>query len=93
MAVSLADDVQFKIWIIWKLHSNQPVLVAIDTSEDRANRHVAYDKACDKMNDKVESEYFIEESRLNHLYGQSVHDYGSFKASKHMAAWKRDKNE
>lgn len=78
----LPDDTEYKVWLVWKLVGSLPTLVAIDTSEVKANKHVAYDKLCDEYNKKPLCEYFVEQSKTNHLYGQSISDLASFKISK-----------
>lgn len=81
----LDDQKEYPIWIVWKLNKDIPILVAIDTSEEKANKHVDYIKLEAKHLNKPAPETFVEESRLNHLYGQTISDLGSFKVATIMA--------
>jgi hypothetical protein len=87
--VSLSDDEEYRVWLIWKLEGDRPILVAIDTSEARAAQHLAGLKYEAEYLDRPPPETFVEESKLNHLYGQSVTDLKSFKISKLMQKWKK----
>ncbi len=84
--VELEDDsIEYKVWLVWKLQDGHPWLVAIDTSEERARKHVlAVEYEADAL-ERPRPETFVEESRTNHFYGESVHDLPSFKVSKYIA--------
>lgn len=86
----LKDEEEYKVWLVWKMVGDRPVLVAIDTSEEKAERHVSYDKLCDSHASKPPADYYVEDSLLNHLYGQSINDTeASFRISKVMQRNKR----
>jgi hypothetical protein len=77
--VSLNDQVEFRVFLVWKLMDHGPVLVAIDTSQSRADQHVLLVRDEARCLEKPIPETFVEESKLNHLYGQTVSDISSFK--------------
>lgn len=76
----LDDQEEYPVFLVWKLSDGPwPVLVAIDTSRDRADRHVLLVRDEARCLDKPTPETFVEESKLNHLYGQTISDIKSFK--------------
>ncbi len=81
----LDDKGEYQVWLVWKMVDDRPVLIAIDTSLDRATSHVAYDKLEDQAKGKPIDDYFVEDSLLNHLYGQSINGTeASFRIGKIM---------
>ncbi len=77
--VSLPDDVEYAIWILWKVEGDRPIVVAIDTSRERADQHVLVVAEEARVRGAPRPEMFVEESRANHLYGESIADLSSFK--------------
>lgn len=77
-----SDEEEYIVWIVWKLVGDKPVLVAIDGSEARAARHVAMVKDEARVAGEPPPETFVEQSWLNHRYGESVTDLPSFKIAK-----------
>ena len=61
----ISDEIEYAIWIVWKLHESQPVLVAIDTSQERAERHESYVRQEAALLGKPVPETFVEQSRTN----------------------------
>lgn len=61
-------------WIIWEAASDggRPYLVAVDTSEEQANAHVRAKREEARVLDKPPPMIRIEESWLDHLYGESM---------------------
>lgn len=86
--MTLDDSIEYRVWIVWKLDGERPIVVAIDTSEDRAARHVALVRDEARVLGRPTPETFVEESRLNHLYGQSVTDLASFKVARGLARFR-----
>lgn len=78
-SLQLDDSIEYPIWIVWKLNKNIPVLVAIDTSAERAERHVQLVKDEARVVKEEPPETFVEESKMNHLYGQTITGLASFK--------------
>lgn len=77
--IELDDNNEYRIYIVWKLVGDRPILVAIDTSKNRATQHVLAVREEAKMLGNPISETYVEESKLNHFYGESVTDFKSFK--------------
>lgn len=61
-------------WIVWEAASDggRPYLLAVDTSEEQANLHVRAKKEEARVLDKPPPMLRIEESWLDHLYGESM---------------------
>lgn len=61
-------------WIVWEAASDggRPYLVAIDTSEEQAQLHVRLKKEEARVLDKPPPMIRVEESWLDHLYGESM---------------------
>ncbi len=61
-------------WIVWEAATDggRPYLVAIDTSEEQANRHVRAKKDEARVRDLPPPMIKVEESWLDHLYGESM---------------------
>lgn len=61
-------------WIVWEAASDggRPYLVAVDTSEEQANAHVRAKREEARVRDKPPQMIKIEESWLDHLYGESM---------------------
>lgn len=61
-------------WIVWEAASDggRPYLVAIDTSEEQANAHVRAKREEARVLDKPPPMLRVEESWLDHLYGESM---------------------
>ena len=72
-------------WIVWEAASDdgRPYLVAIDTSEEQANLHVRAKKEEARLLDRPPPMLRVEESWLDHLYGESMTK--SFDEAKKMA--------
>ena len=61
-------------WLVWEAATDggRPYLVAVDTSEEQAARHVALKKEAARALDKPPPQLRVEESWLDHLYGESM---------------------
>lgn len=61
-------------WLVWEAATDgeRPYLVAVDTSEEQAARHVALKKEQARVLDKPPPQLRVEESWLDHLYGESM---------------------
>lgn len=61
-------------WIVWEAASDggRPYLVAVDTSEEQAAAHVRQLKDEARLRDKPPPMIKIEESWLDHRYGESM---------------------
>jgi hypothetical protein len=61
-------------WLIWEASADggRPYLVAVDTSEEQANLHVRMKKEEARVLDRPPPMLRIEESWLDHLYGESM---------------------
>lgn len=63
-------------WLVWErdLDGGRPWLRAIDLSEEKAERHVAYlkEEAKHYRPSRSEPDLLIEETRLNHLYASGI---------------------
>lgn len=61
-------------WIVWEAATDggRPYLVAVDTSEEQANLHVHAKKDEARVLDKPPPMLRVEESWLDHLYGESM---------------------
>ncbi len=61
-------------WIIWEAASDggRPYLVAVDTSEEQANLHIRLKKEEARVLGKPPPMIKVEESWLDHLYGESM---------------------
>ena len=72
-------------WLVWEAASDggRPYLIAIDTSEEQANLHVHAKREEARMLDRPPPMLKIEESWLDHLYGESMAK--SFDEAKKMA--------
>jgi hypothetical protein len=72
-------------WIVWEAAADggRPYLVAVDTSEEQANLHVRAKKDEARVQDRPPPMIKIEESWLDHLYGESMTK--SFDEAKKMA--------
>jgi hypothetical protein len=72
-------------WIVWEAAADggRPYLVAVDTSEEQANLHVRARKDEARLRDQPPPMIKIEESWLDHLYGESMTK--SFDEAKKMA--------
>jgi hypothetical protein len=72
-------------WLVWEAASDggRPYLVAVDTSEEQANLHVRMKKEEARVLDKPPPQLRVEESWLDHLYGESM--TRSFDEAKKMA--------
>lgn len=72
-------------WIVWEAAADggRPYLVAIDTSEEQAHLHVRAKKDEARVHDRPPPMLRIEESWLDHLYGESMTK--SFDEAKKMA--------
>ena len=66
-------DNKVPCWLVWKLRDDGKLcLLAVDTSLKLAEAHR---RACDaeaKLLDKPKPRVFLEESRLDHMYGESI---------------------
>ena len=72
-------------WIVWEAAADggRPYLVAVDTSEEQANLHVRAKKEESRVLDRPPPMIRIDESWLDHLYGESMTK--SFDEAKKMA--------
>lgn len=61
-------------WIVWEAASDggRPYLVAVDTSEEQAALHVRAKKEEARVQDRPPPQIRVEESWLDHLYGESM---------------------
>lgn len=61
-------------WIVWEAAADggRPYLVAVDTSEEQANLHVRAKKEEARVLDRPPPMIKVEESWLDHLYGESM---------------------
>ena len=61
-------------WIVWEAAADggRPYLVAIDTSEEQASLHVRAKKDEARVLDRPPPMLRVEESWLDHLYGESM---------------------
>lgn len=61
-------------WLVWEAATDggRPYLIAVDTSEEQAARHVALKKEEARVLDKPPPQLRVEESWLDHLYGESM---------------------
>lgn len=61
-------------WIVWEAAADggRPYLVAVDTSEEQANLHVRAKKDEARVRDQPPPMLRVEESWLDHLYGESM---------------------
>jgi len=61
-------------WIVWEAASDggRPYLIAVDTSEEQAAAHVRQLKDEARLRDKPPPMIKIEESWLDHRYGESM---------------------
>ena len=61
-------------WIVWEAASDggRPYLVAVNTSEEQANLHVRAKKDEARVLDRPPPMLKVEESWLDHLYGESM---------------------
>lgn len=61
-------------WLIWEAATDggRPYLVAVDTSEEQVNLHVRALKEAARVHGKPPPMIKIEESWLDHLYGESM---------------------
>ena len=61
-------------WLIWEAASDggRPYLIAVDTSEEQANLHVRAKREEARVLDKPPPMLRVEESWLDHLYGESM---------------------
>ena len=87
-----AETTKFKVetgmepcWLVWEAtpDGGRPYLIAIDTSEEQANLHVHAKREEARMLDRPPPMLRIEESWLDHLYGESMTK--SFDEAKKMA--------
>ncbi len=91
----LPDDEEYQLWLVWKLDGDppRPILVAIDTSEDRAQAHVASVRHSVSKGMPV-PETFVEDSLANHLYGMSIDGTeGSLKIAKLEQKWRKERDK
>lgn len=72
-------------WIVWEAASDggRPYLLAVDTSEEQAALHVRARKEAARMRGEPPPMLRVEESWLDHLYGESM--TRSFDEAKKMA--------
>ena len=72
-------------WIVWEAASDggRPYLVAVDTSSEQADAHVRAKRDEARLMDRPPPMIKIEESWLDHLYGESMTK--SFDEAKKMA--------
>ena len=72
-------------WLVWEAASDsgRPYLVAVDTSEEQASLHVRAKKEEARVLDRPPPMLRVEESWLDHLYGESMTK--SFDEAKKMA--------
>jgi len=72
-------------WLVWEAAADggRPYLVAVDTSEEQANLHVRAKRDEARVHNKPPPMIRIEESWLDHLYGESMTK--SFDEAKKMA--------
>ena len=61
-------------WIVWEAASDggRPYLIAVDTSKEQANHHARARREEAQRLDKPPPQIVIEESWLDHLYGESM---------------------
>jgi len=61
-------------WIVWEAATDggRPYLIAIDTSEEMANRHVFSRKEAARLRDLPPPQLRVEQSWLDHLYGETM---------------------
>ncbi len=61
-------------WIVWEAATDggRPYLVAVDTSEEQAQAHVRAKREEARVRDRPPPMIKIEESWLDHLYGESM---------------------
>jgi hypothetical protein len=90
--VNEQDNQKFKVvagmepcWLVWEAAADggRPYLIAIDTSEEQAQAHVRAKRDEARVLDKPPPMIRIEESWLDHLYGESMTK--SFDEAKKMA--------
>jgi hypothetical protein len=72
-------------WIVWEAAADggRPYLIAVDTSEEQASAHVRAKKDEARVQDRPPPMIKVEESWLDHLYGESMTK--SFDEAKKMA--------
>lgn len=69
--VALADELP--CWLIWMMDAKGGVtLVAVDLTEDARDRHLACVKHWPLAPDEPARRVFVEESKVNHLYGDGL---------------------
>lgn len=73
-APHLDDTTEVPAWIVWQRDDGggRPYIRAIDTSEARALKHVQYLKGEARLMNQPPVDFLIEETRLNHLYGNNM---------------------
>jgi hypothetical protein len=61
-------------WLVWEnaTDGGRPYLIAVDTSEEQANRHVLSRKETARVMDKPPPMLHVEKSWLDHLYGETM---------------------
>ena len=61
-------------WIIWEAAADggRPYLIAVDTSEEQVNLHLRAKREEARVLDKPPPQLRVEESWLDHLYGESM---------------------
>jgi len=61
-------------WLIWEAATDggRPYLIAVDTSEEQANLHIRAKREEARVLDKPPPQLRVEESWLDHLYGESM---------------------
>jgi hypothetical protein len=71
-------------WLVWENASDggRPYLIAVDTSEEQANRHMFSRKETARIMNQPPPMLHIDRSWLDHLYGESM--TLSFDAAKKM---------
>lgn len=85
--VRIDSAIEYVAFIVWELQGDRPIIVAIDTSPERAAQHVAAAKHAARAEGRPTPETFIEETLLNHFYGKTVTDLPSFKIASLAKKW------
>lgn len=81
------SSIEYVAFIVWELQGDRPIMVAIDTSPERAAQHVAAVKHAAQAENRPPPETFVEETLLNHFYGKTVTDLPSFKIAVLAKKW------
>ena len=85
--IRIDSSIEYVAFIVWELQGDRPIVVAIDTSPERAAQHVEAVKQAAKAEDRPVPEVFVEETLLNHFYGKTVTDLASFKIATLAKRW------